>query len=75
MTVFFTQIMVKITNHAHICDQRVKIDQNQRFVLNSTLFDILTAFSTAILIGSWWRRKLLQIIKSREPNELPEFQI
>ena len=44
--------MVKITNHAHIRDQRVKIYENQCFVENFTLFDILTTFSTAILIGS-----------------------
>ena len=44
-----TERMVKILNHAHIRYQRVKIYKNQCFVFNSTLFEFVTAFSTAIL--------------------------
>ena len=61
-------------NHAEIRDQQAKVYKNPCFVFNSTLFEFLTAFSTAILTGSWWRRKLQQNRKSREPNELSDFQ-
>ena len=55
---FSTEIMVKTTNHAHIRDQRVKIYKNPCFVFDFTSLEFLTFFSTAILTGSWWRRKL-----------------
>ena len=50
--------MAKTTNHAHIRVQQVKIYKNTCFVFDFTLVDFLTVFPTAILTGSWWRRKL-----------------
>ena len=49
---FLTELTAKTTNHGHIRDQRVKIYKNPRFVFDFTLFEFLTAFSTAILTGS-----------------------
>ena len=49
---FFTEIMIKTTNHVQIRDQRVKIYKNPCFAFNSTLFEFLTAFLTVILNGS-----------------------
>ena len=48
----------KITNHANIRDQQVKIYKNPCFVFDFTSLDFLTVFPTAILTGSWWRRML-----------------
>ena len=55
--------MVKITNHAYIRDQQVKIYKNQCFLFKFTSFEFLTVFSTAVFTGSWWLRQINVIKK------------
>ena len=58
LSLFLTEITVKINNHRHIRDQQVKIYKNPCFVFDFTSLEFLTVFSTAVSTGSWWRRKL-----------------
>ena len=58
--------MVKITNHAYIRDQQVKIYKNQCFLFKFTSFEFLTVFSTAVFTGSWWLRQIKVIKKPRK---------
>ena len=71
---FLTEITVKIKNHGHIRDQQVKIYKNPWFNFDFTSLEFLTVFSTAILTGSWWRKKLQPIRKPRVSLDFSNFQ-
>ena len=57
-TVILLRITVKITNHADIRDQQVKIYKNPCFDFKFPSVDFLTFYLTVISTESWWRKTL-----------------
>ena len=67
--------MFRISNHAHIRDQQVKIYKKRCFVFKFTSFEFLTVFLTAVCTGSWWLRQLKLNKKYWKPTDFSKSQL